>query len=726
MKTISLENFKAIRDKTSFDIADITALIGPNNSGKSSLLDLIQILKSNENKGSFPSKLVFENTNGFFAAEKIIHKYCTEKQFSFSINHYLLGDEVEFTYKYIPDSGSPIGSATLSEFSIFSRDTAKVVYQCNRDEEKNFFNPEYFSSQLLNYLDTITLSALNNSYGYGDGTKLHQKLSNKSDLILSLELIQSLGFEIIETSKLSKRVNKFLAKEISRSNIQFKILLTRNAGKILRLFETIDTNEYENYEEDQKHQYVAKIEELLIGTIQDEINFLLYEGFADQYTLQELETVDNFDCVFSLFFNQILTTITEYHDDWKESYLLGNDNDWISQNLQPGLLTKEFASDAYELLTADENNVTVSSIYTRARELDRFILSLIYKARFNSFSSGQYESSSWDTSLHTNPVDYIFPSLIISSWPPIEKGTYLLELINDLPQLSIKQKLFKSFLERIFIGEGIALSEGDSELIRIWKEVNKNYGIDEIHCNSHFALYNYLINISLDPIQHPLKTMNFKMLNNARAQKLRQGINDPFISNWLVHEEDKRKFIGPFKDISECLRIFNIDASLDFEAKHNSKITLILKDKNGHHEMDELGYGLSQLINMILYLTIDVSGNKVVYIEEPESNLHPDFQSKLADLFVWAINKKNCRIILETHSEYLVRKLQVLVARGDICKEKAALYYFNTAVEDEKDKVVKINFDDDGSLSKPFGQGFFDESSQWRLELLRLNKVQKN
>ena len=51
----------------------------------------------------------------------------------------------------------------------------------------------------------------------------------------------------------------------------------------------------------------------------------------------------------------------------------------------------------------------------------------------------------------------------------------------------------------------------------------------------------------------------------------------------------------------------------------------------------------------------------IVIIEEPEMNLHPKYQSLLADLFLELSERYGFRFIIETHSEYMIRKTQVEV-----------------------------------------------------------------
>ena len=140
-----------------------------------------------------------------------------------------------------------------------------------------------------------------------------------------------------------------------------------------------------------------------------------------------------------------------------------------------------------------------------------------------------------------------------------------------------------------------------------------------------------------------------------------------------------------------------------------------------------MGFGVSQLLPIILAC---YPGNKIVAIEEPETNLHPALQSKLADFFIDAAQQFNIQFIIETHSEYLIRKLQYLTAKTDsnLEPEDTVIYYFShpDKVPVGEDQVKKININDDGSLTDDFGTGFFDEALHWKFELIKLTNPQKN
>lgn len=174
--------------------------------------------------------------------------------------------------------------------------------------------------------------------------------------------------------------------------------------------------------------------------------------------------------------------------------------------------------------------------------------------------------------------------------------------------------------------------------------------------------------------------------------------------------------------------------------------------KNGRDRLlaDE-GYGVTQLVSLLLNIDINISHNrpqeegannlwedlktgfanvKGVYrapyphrifcVEEPENHLHPKFQSLLAEMFAEAYQKYNIHFIIETHSEYLIRKLQVMIADKDntLTSNDVSLNYVE---KNEKgvshNRQIKIL--EDGRLSEPFGPGFFDESKSLVMKLLK-------
>ena len=90
----------------------------------------------------------------------------------------------------------------------------------------------------------------------------------------------------------------------------------------------------------------------------------------------------------------------------------------------------------------------------------------------------------------------------------------------------------------------------------------------------------------------------------------------------------------------------------------------------------------------------------------------------------------NINFIIETHSEYLIRKLQYLTAyqNSKLSTADSVIYYFNADkyVTSQEPKVKRINIRENGSLDDKFGPGFYDETSRLQFDLMVLNKEQSN
>lgn len=172
-------------------------------------------------------------------------------------------------------------------------------------------------------------------------------------------------------------------------------------------------------------------------------------------------------------------------------------------------------------------------------------------------------------------------------------------------------------------------------------------------------------------------------------------------------------------------------------------------ERNGEKRLlaDE-GYGITQLVSLLLLIDNSIkSANEnnlqipwrdgkpdhrnsyyerypqVICVEEPEVHLHPKYQSLLAEMFVEAYQKYNLHFIIETHSEYLIRKLQVMVADKEnaLSPNDVSLNY----VEKDENGVStnrKIEIMEDGRLGSSFGDGFFDEAGSLSRKLFTLNK----
>jgi len=77
-------------------------------------------------------------------------------------------------------------------------------------------------------------------------------------------------------------------------------------------------------------------------------------------------------------------------------------------------------------------------------------------------------------------------------------------------------------------------------------------------------------------------------------------------------------------------------------------------------------------------------------------------------------------MFIETHSEHLIRKIQVLIANGELDRDKVSVMYFDN--NEGSTKIKKMEIEENGFFKEPWPYGFFDDSANLSWELLTANK----
>ncbi len=100
--------------------------------------------------------------------------------------------------------------------------------------------------------------------------------------------------------------------------------------------------------------------------------------------------------------------------------------------------------------------------------------------------------------------------------------------------------------------------------------------------------------------------------------------------------------------------------------------------------LGDVGFGVSQVLP-VLVQAFHGPPHSTAWMEQPEIHLHPQVQAELADVFISAIHARengsprNVQLVVESHSEHFLNRLQRRVAEGAVRAEDVAVYFCRRA-----------------------------------------------
>lgn len=219
---------------------------------------------------------------------------------------------------------------------------------------------------------------------------------------------------------------------------------------------------------------------------------------------------------------------------------------------------------------------------------------------------------------------------------------------------------------------------------------------------------------------------------HAATQKTIFSLDDHNDATVAIIHEWKQQQINPgeteYNFITKWMQELKIGEDFSIDNHFGEAYSVNIYERKGEapSSMSELGMGAIQMMTLLLHISSLMRKYKqtqykpLIAFEEPEQNMHPNWQSHLADIFE-EVRQKGFRILVETHSEYMIRKSQVQVAQMQFVNQDdvnencpISTYYFPT-----DEKPYKMEYRPTGGFVQPFGEGFFDEAAKWDIKIMQ-------
>ena len=184
-----------------------------------------------------------------------------------------------------------------------------------------------------------------------------------------------------------------------------------------------------------------------------------------------------------------------------------------------------------------------------------------------------------------------------------------------------------------------------------------------------------------------------KLLNN---DLLLEALNSSLENLDIPYKVKVQKIVSDYSSAGEYMALSFID-----------------KRTNTEISGKDIGFGVSQILP-IIYESFNLLNGwiSLLMIEQPELHLHPRLQLNLANFFVDLIkvhdDGQTPQLIVETHSENLILRIQNLVRQGVLSPDEIQIIYVGSN-ESTGSWHKEIKLLPDGQLADEWPGGFFTE-----------------
>jgi predicted ATPase len=157
---------------------------------------------------------------------------------------------------------------------------------------------------------------------------------------------------------------------------------------------------------------------------------------------------------------------------------------------------------------------------------------------------------------------------------------------------------------------------------------------------------------------------------DSEGRRLNRGPNKP--------TQGFSEFIG--KWLTDLGIIHSFEVKPVAEGRKEYEVLIKTREDSPEVKLTDVGFGVSQVLPALVE-SFYAPPNSIVWMEQPEIHLHPQVQAELADVLISATQarekgkSRNVQLIIESHSEHLLTRLQRRVSEGLIKPEDVAIYF---------------------------------------------------
>lgn len=371
-----------------------------------------------------------------------------------------------------------------------------------------------------------------------------------------------------------------------------------------------------------------------------------------------------------------------------------NDRDEIIKAMEHGL--KEYDKEKYWRDTYKSNYISQRDLHNKdsqslMRNLD-FLTNLRNRIKTSSFSFS-YTISYYRKNLIISEFSFCNDDISILSY---DGNNFISEIIdlNDNDNTSLKDAFIKNNTIFDFLGKK---DSGITSKMKI-KSVETSLSKTIIS----------IINKVLGELQNEFKEPYINHVSPLRAHPQRYYMLDKANVTYSLDTYNANEIAEVVKDkpslknkVNDWFQQFGLEVDVDEFKEAVHKMTVY--QSGLPLDIPDVGFGVSQVLPVVLQGFL--SPNKsITIVEQPEVHLHPQMQAALADLFIDIVkeSKYTKHLIIETHSEYLLKRLRRRMAeRSIISSDNVSINLFHSRTNNNPATIENLAIEEHGAFNWP-------------------------
>jgi predicted ATPase len=157
---------------------------------------------------------------------------------------------------------------------------------------------------------------------------------------------------------------------------------------------------------------------------------------------------------------------------------------------------------------------------------------------------------------------------------------------------------------------------------------------------------------------------------------LKVGIYGENAIDQIFYWEDQKS--PQMIELNEALKSLELADELTLQKHQAGRFEVRVKGVPGGKACSllDVGFGISQFLPAIV-ADIQLPNRSTIVISQPEVHLHPSAQASYASWISNRTKKDKRHYILETHSEYIINRIRLMIAKEEIKEKDVALYYLD-------------------------------------------------